>query len=126
MDAQTIAGVLTYIFLIPVSGCLLPGTSSWTPLCKLWSTEDGNETVVKLLLKRENFNPNTVDTEYGRTLLLQAAGNGRGGVTKPLLELDDVNPDIPVLNREAALRLVASCGHTGVRYGKVGSSTSWN
>jgi len=50
--------------------------------------------VVKLLLEREDVNPDSLD-EVGRTPLSYAAGNGHEGVVELLLVREDVNPYIP-------------------------------
>jgi len=47
--------------------------------------------VVKLLLEREDVNPDSLD-EVGRTPLSYAAGNGHEGVVELLLVREDVNP----------------------------------
>ena len=49
--------------------------------------------VVRMLLERDDVNPNTADTEHGRTPLSWAAENGHEGVVRILLERNDVNPD---------------------------------
>jgi len=64
-----------------------------TPLS--WAAGNGHEVTVKLLLEREDVNPNTLDTEYGRTPLLWAVRNSHEGTVKLLLGRKDVNPDTP-------------------------------
>ena len=54
-----------------------------TPLS--WAAGNGHERVVKLLLGREDINPDTPDRKYGRTPLLWAAMNGHEGIVKLLL-----------------------------------------
>ncbi|RPA92087.1 ankyrin [Choiromyces venosus 120613-1] len=58
-------------------------------------TTRGYEDVVKLLLTREDINPNTPDTKYGQTPLCWAARNGHEAVVKTLLAREDVNPNTP-------------------------------
>ena len=58
-----------------------------------WAAIRGHEGVVKMLVKREDVNPNQGDTKYGRTPLARAAEHGHEGVVKMLLQLDDVNPN---------------------------------
>ena len=58
-----------------------------------WATIRGHEGVVKMLLEREDVNPNQADTEYGRTPLWWAAEEGHKEVVKLLLEREGVNPD---------------------------------
>jgi len=57
-----------------------PSKHGRTPLS--WASGRGHEGTVKLLLRREDVNPNIPDTEYGRARLSWAAGSGRGGVVK--------------------------------------------
>ena len=58
-----------------------------------WAAERGHEEVVKMLLEREDVNPNQVDTQYDRTPLSWAAHRGHGAIAEMLLEREDVNPD---------------------------------
>jgi len=64
-----------------------------TPL--FWAVENGHEGIVKLLLGRNDVNPDIPDTGYGRTPLSLAAERGHDGIVKLLLERKDVNPDAP-------------------------------
>jgi len=60
----------------------------------LWHAADhGREGVVKVLLEREDVNPDQEDTYYCRTPLSLAAERGREGLVKILLEREDVNPN---------------------------------
>jgi len=54
-------------------------------------TERGYEGAVKLLLERNDINPNTANTEYCRTPLWWAAERGHEGIVKLLLEREDIN-----------------------------------
>ena len=49
--------------------------------------------MVKLLLERDDLNPNQVDTDCGQTPLWQACYSGHDGVVKLLLGREDVNPN---------------------------------
>ena len=49
---------------------------------------------MKLLLEREDVNPDSPDNR-GKTPLSLAAENGHDGVVKLLLEREDVSPDRP-------------------------------
>ena len=60
----------------------------------IWAARRGNSGVVGILLERNDVDPNTADTKYGRTPLLWAAVNGHEGVMKILLERNDVDPNI--------------------------------
>ena len=53
----------------------------------------GHEAVVKLLLERENVDPNRSDKD-GRTPLWWAAMKGHEGVVKLLLEREDIDPNL--------------------------------
>jgi hypothetical protein len=52
----------------------------------------GHEAVVKVLLARDDVDPDFKDN-YGRKPLLWAAKNGHGAVVKPLAERDDAEVD---------------------------------
>ena len=58
-----------------------------------WAAGRGHEEVVKMLLEREDVNPNQADTQYDRTPLSWAAHRGHGAIAKMLLEREGVNPD---------------------------------
>jgi len=58
-----------------------------------WASRSGHEEIVKMLLEREDVNPNQADTEYGGTPLSWAAMRGHEEVAKMLLEREDVNPN---------------------------------
>ena len=57
------------------------------------AAERGHEGVVKMLLEREDIDPDQADSKRGQTPLVWAAQNGHHGVVKMLLEREDVNPD---------------------------------
>ena len=59
----------------------------------IWAARRGQEDVVKVLLEREDLNPDQIDTKYGRTPLSWAAGEGHQGVVQILLQRKGVNPD---------------------------------
>ena len=58
-----------------------------------WAARGGQEEVVKMLLDREDANPDQATTVDGQTLLSWAAGNGHQVLVKMLLEREDVNPN---------------------------------
>ena len=59
----------------------------------IWASRRGHEELVKMLLEREDVNPNQADTLDGQTPLTWAAMIGHEGVVKMLLEREDVNPN---------------------------------
>jgi len=58
-----------------------------------WASCRGHRETVRMLLQREDVDPDRADTEYGRTPLLWAAQNGHEVVVKMLLAREDVNPN---------------------------------
>jgi len=58
-----------------------------------WATRRGKGEVVKVLLEREDIDPNVADIQDGRTPLTLAAENGHVGLVKILLERQDTNPN---------------------------------
>jgi len=58
-----------------------------------WAAYMGREEVVKILLEREDVNPNHPGAGHGWTPLTLAAGSGHEGVVKLLLERDGVDPN---------------------------------
>jgi len=79
-----------------------------------WASGGGHEGVVKILLERNDVNPNTADTEYGLTPLSLAAKGGHVGVVRMLLERNDVNPEKAEKGTQAPLSWAAQNGHEGV------------
>jgi len=73
----------------------------------------GHEDVVKILLEREEVNPNKPNY-YGATPVLSAALRGHEGVVKMLLEREEATPDNPNQNGVTPLMSAASKGHEGV------------
>ena len=89
-----------------------PSASGRTPLS--WAAEKGHGGILKLLLEREDVNPDTPDTEYGRTPLSWAAEKGHEEVVKLLLERKDVNPNTPDTKYgQTPLSWAAVNGHEG-------------
>ena len=82
-----------------------------TPLA--WAAHNGHEEVVKILLGREEVDPDKLDLD-GHTPLSLAAWNGHEGVVKILLGREEVNPDKPNNNGQSPLSLAAWDGHEGV------------
>jgi len=83
-----------------------------TPLS--WAAAIGHEGVVKMLLEREDVNPDA-GTIYGRSPLSWAAKSGHEGVVKMLLEREDVNPNqADRIYGQTPLSRAAGSGHEGV------------
>ena len=82
-----------------------------TPLT--WAARNGREGVVKLLLERENVDPNLVDTN-GNGPLGCAAANGHEGVVKLLLKRENVDPNFADTNGNGPLGWATVSGHEGV------------
>jgi len=82
-----------------------------TPL--VWAANNGHEGVVKILLGREEVNPDKPGSN-GRTPLSFAAGRGHEGVVKVLLGRKEVNPDKPDTDDRTPLSFAAQDGHEGV------------
>ena len=84
-----------------------------TPLW--WAVENGHEGIVKLLLAREDVNPDTPDTKYGQTQLLLAARQSYEGIVKLLLGRKDVNPNTPdAIFGQTPLLWAVENGHEGI------------
>jgi len=81
----------------------------------MWAAERGHGTMVKMLLEREDINPNQADKYLGVTPLICATDNGHEGVVKILLEREDISPDVSDPLFEATpLSLAADNGHVGI------------
>ena len=84
-----------------------------TPLT--WAAREGHEEVVKIILEREDVDPNQRDTRYGRALLSWAAERGNERVVKVLLNREDVNPNqADTSNGRTPLSWAAGKGNEGV------------
>jgi len=78
-----------------------------------WAAIKRYEGVVKILLEREDINPDQADT--GRTPLIWAAMSGHEGVVRILLERVDVIPDkADTYKGQTPLSWAAGEGHEGV------------
>ncbi|RPA99103.1 ankyrin, partial [Choiromyces venosus 120613-1] len=74
---------------------------------------NGHEGVVKLLLGREDVDPNRQD-RWGRTALSLAADKGYGGVVKLLLGRESVDPNRPDNSNQTPLSWAVQRGHKEV------------
>ena len=83
----------------------------YTPLA--WAAEKGHEEVVKLLLGREEVDPD-IPEEHGRTPFMFAALRGHERVAKILLGRDEVNPGEPDVSNQTPLLVAARGGHEEV------------
>ena len=80
-----------------------------------WASLRGHEDVVKILLEREDINPDRKDTKSGWTPLSRAAADGQERVVKVLLQREDVNPNQSGTKYGATpLSFAAEGGHQGV------------
>ena len=68
---------------------------------------------MKILLEREEVNPNKPDNS-GQTPLTYAAKNGHEGVVRILLGREEVNPDRTDNEGRTPLSFAAEYGHEGV------------
>jgi len=99
--------------LIDVEGCDINqgDCDGNTPL--VWAAWSGHEGVVKILLRRDDVNPDNSGRDM-HTPLSSAASYGHEGVVKILLGRDDVNPDKPGFLKQTPLCRAARNGHEGV------------
>jgi len=87
-------------------------TRGWiAPL--VWAVEGGHEAVIKLLLEREDVNPNTTDWR-GWTPIFRAASKGNERVVKLLLERGDVDPNTVDHDEDTPVSWAAWYGHEGI------------
>jgi len=82
-----------------------------TPL--VWAAGNGHEGVVKILLGRDDVDPDRPDN-VGLTALQGAALSGHEGVVEMLLARDSVNPNKANKDGQTALSGAAENGHEGV------------
>ena len=72
---------------------------------------EGHVGVVKILLEREDVNPNIAAILNGRTPLSHAAGRGHEGIVKMLLDRNDIRTDIRDYENNTALSWALHYGH---------------
>ena len=80
-----------------------------TPLS--FSAQNGHEGVVRILLERNDVNPNTVGILFHQTPLARGAQDRREGVLKILLERNDVNLGTADEDGRTQLLLATHNGH---------------
>ena len=78
--------------LVKVEGCDISQNDSMGNPPLAWAAKNGHEGVVKILLGRDDIDPNKPGDD-GQTPLLWAARNGHQGVVRVLLKRDDVDPN---------------------------------
>ena len=80
-----------------------------------WASRRRQDEVVKVLLEREDIDPNIPDTQDGQTPLTLAAENGHEGLVKILLERQDTNPNtVDTKYGQTPLSWAAKRGHEAV------------
>ena len=79
-----------------------------------WAAIKGYQGIVKILLEREDINPDQADTRYGRTPLWWAARYRHEGVVRILLGREDVNPNQGATGGQTPLSRAAEKGNEGV------------
>ena len=99
--------------LVEIEGCDINQMDFTSNSPLHWVARNGHEGVVKILLGRDDINPDKEDNNGG-TPLWWAAYNGHEGVVKMILGRDDVNPDKPDINSRTPLWCAANNGHEGV------------
>ncbi|RBA12730.1 hypothetical protein FPRO05_04180 [Fusarium proliferatum] len=105
------------------------GIYGWTALS--YAARYGHEKVVKLLVARDDVDPNSTDGMYVETPLSWAAKNGHAGVVKFLLGNQGILADCVHKNRRTPLSFAAENGHLEVvrlllsRHDVDHNSTDW-
>jgi len=99
--------------LVEVDGCDINQTDCTGSAPLVWAALNGHEGVVRVILSRDDINPDQCGM-YGRTPLWCAAFYGYVGVVKMLLERDDIAPDTPDGNNRTPLLCAAENGHEEV------------
>ena len=98
--------------LLEIEGCDISQEDCMgnTPL--MWAARNGHESVMEILLGRDEINPNKQDF-YGQTPLYFSAQNGHEGVLTMLLGRDDINPNEPDMDSQTPLCCAAQDGREG-------------
>ena len=98
---------------VEVEGCGIKQKESMRDTPLGWAARNGHEEVVRVLLSRDDIDPDKPG-EYGMTPLAIAAWNEHEGVVKVLLGRDDVNPNRVDQNDETPLLQAARYGCEGI------------
>ncbi|KAF4497149.1 hypothetical protein FAGAP_6672 [Fusarium agapanthi] len=85
------------------------GIYGWTPLS--YAARYGHEEVVKLLIARDDVDPNSNDQLNCETPLSWAAKSGHAAIVKMLLDKQGILADHKELGRQTPLSLAANYGH---------------
>ena len=96
-----------------VTGCAINQRDCVGFTALMWAARQGNEGVVRLLLMRNNVNPDKPSNE-GETPLWWASQNGHEGVVKLLLTQKKANPDKSNDDSKTPLWAASRNGHEGV------------
>ena len=99
--------------LIEVKGCDINQRDCMGSTAFMWAAQKGNEGVVRLLLARDDADPDKAN-DSGKTPVLQASYHGHEGVVKLLLARGDVNPDKPDPDGVTPLWCASAAGHDGI------------
>ncbi|WJG34361.1 uncharacterized protein FOBCDRAFT_194101 [Fusarium oxysporum Fo47] len=90
-----------------------PKSFGWcTPLS--YAARYGHEEVVKLLISRDDVDPNSKEMIYSETPLSWAAKNGHAAIVKLLLDKQGIFADHKDLQKRTPLLLAAKSGHAAV------------
>jgi len=96
--------------LVEVGGCNINQTDCTGSAPLVWAALNGHKEVVKILLGRDEINPDQRGM-YSRTPLWCAAFYGHEGVVEMLLGREDVIPDTPDGSNRTPLSCAAENGH---------------
>ena len=114
MHCASFFGIFEVVAALIEMGCYDLNEGDWSGCTALsLAAEKGHEGVVKILLEREEVNPDKSDND-GRTPLSYAAVHGREGVVGVLLERQEVNPNKPNNYGQTPLIRAAGAGNEGV------------
>jgi len=102
-----IVDIVTGLLEVPGYDINKGGFEGRTPLA--WAAQNGHEGVARVLLEREEINPEKPGNR-GQTPLSVAAGHGHQGIVSILLEQQDVNPENMDHNGRTPLSYAAENG----------------